>query len=154
MNKQQIYEEVLVKLRGYLADETDFIAAMATVACELFHSFEHFHWAGFYRVVGEGLLKIGPYQGPHGCTTIRFDQGVCGACARSRQVQMVNDVSQAPHHIACSSTTQSELVVPVFDAATQLIAVLDIDSNSLNAFDAADTTGLQQVTQLFAQRIW
>ena len=150
MSKSSLQQEVLTRLRAALADEEDRIAAMATVACELFHAFEHFDWVGFYRVVDATTLKIGPYQGTHGCTTIPFDKGVCGACARTRQVQLVNDASQAPHHIACSSTTQSELVVPVLDAQGALIAVLDIDSDRLNAFDESDARFLEQVAGLCA----
>jgi L-methionine (R)-S-oxide reductase len=148
MNKPLLQQEVLDRLRSALAGETDRVAVMATVVCELYHAFEHFDWVGFYRVVAATTLKIGPYQGTHGCTTIRFDQGVCGACARTRQVQLVNNVSLAPHHIACSSSTQSELVVPVLDPQGALIAVLDVDSDRLNAFDASDVRFLEAVAEL------
>jgi L-methionine (R)-S-oxide reductase len=151
MSKSSHQQEVLTRLRAALADEPDRIAVMATVACELFHEFDHFDWVGFYRVVDSRTLKVGPYQGSHGCTTIPFDRGVCGACARTRRLQLVNDVSQAPHHIACSSTTQSELVVPVLDVDGTLIAVLDVDSDQRNAFDDSDVRFLQEVAGLCAR---
>jgi GAF domain-containing protein len=116
---------------------------MATVACELFHAMEGFDWAGFYRVVGPELLKIGPYQGGHGCLEITFDRGVCGAAARTRQTQVVADVDAFPGHIACASSTRSEIVVPVFDSNGALIAVLDVDSDSRAAFGSADAVALE-----------
>jgi L-methionine (R)-S-oxide reductase len=88
---------------------------MATVACELYHGDDRVDWAGFYRVVAPGLLKIGPYQGGHGCLSIAFDRGVCGAAARERRTQLVPDVDAFPGHIACSASTRSEIVVPVID---------------------------------------
>jgi GAF domain-containing protein len=108
------------------------------MACELHHAFEHFHWTGFYRVVSEGLLVVGPYQGSHGCLRIPFSRGVCGAAARSGRVQRVDDVTQHPDHIACSSSTRSEIVVPVFSPTREVLAVLDVDSNWFAAFDDVD----------------
>jgi GAF domain-containing protein len=97
-------------------DETDEVALMATLACEIHHADDRFDWTGFYRVTAPGLLKIGPYQGGHGCLRIPFDRGVCGAAARTGEVQLVADVDAFEGHIACSSSTRSELVLPVFDA--------------------------------------
>jgi GAF domain-containing protein len=125
--------------------ETDAVALMATVACELHHADDRFDWTGFYRVTAPGLLKIGPYQGGHGCLVIPFDRGVCGACARSGEVQLVEDVEAFPGHIACAASTRSEIVLPVRDAAGALIAVLDIDSDRPAAFDAEDARQLQAI---------
>ncbi len=125
--------------------ETDEVALMATLACEVHHADDRFDWTGFYRVVAPDLLKIGPYQGGHGCLVIPFDRGVCGACARTGEVQLVPDVEAFPGHIACASSTRSELVLPVRDGAGRLIAVFDIDSDQPDAFDDGDATGLQSI---------
>ena len=103
--------------------EDDPVALMATVTCEVHHADDRFDWTGFYRVVAPDLLKIGPYQGGHGCLVIPFSRGVCGAAARTRQVQLVADVDAFPGHIACASSTRSELVLPVFDGQGQVIGV-------------------------------
>jgi L-methionine (R)-S-oxide reductase len=125
--------------------ETDIVALMATVACEVHHADDRFDWTGFYRVVGPRLLKIGPYQGGHGCLVIPFDRGVCGACARTGEVQLVPDVEAFPGHIACSSSTRSELVLPVRDGSGALIGVFDIDSDRADAFGKADADALQAI---------
>jgi len=122
--------------------EDDTVSLMATVACEVHHADDRFDWTGFYRVVAPQLMKIGPYQGGHGCLVIPFSRGVCGAAARSGQVQLVPDVNTFDGHIACSSSTISEIVLPVWDAAGELIGVFDIDSDLPDAFDAADAVGL------------
>jgi L-methionine (R)-S-oxide reductase len=123
--------------------EHDAVALMATLACELHHSDDRFDWTGFYRVTAPGLLKIGPYQGGHGCLVIPFDRGVCGAAARTGQVQLVPDVDAFPGHIACASSTRSELVLPVFGAGGALLGVLDIDSDQPDAFTKADSGALE-----------
>ncbi|WP_417269383.1 GAF domain-containing protein [Celeribacter sp.] len=131
--------------------ETDAVALMATLACEVHHSDERFHWTGFYRVVAPELMKIGPYQGGHGCLVIPFSRGVCGACARTGEVQLVDDVEAFAGHIACASSTRSELVLPVRNASGDLIAVFDIDSDLPAAFTQADATRLQALLdQVFA----
>ena len=121
--------------------EGDAVAVMATLACEIHHADPRCDWTGFYRVVAPGLLKIGPYQGGHGCLAIPFDRGVCGACARTGEPQIVADVEAFPGHIACSSSTRSELVLPV-RAASGLIGVLDIDSDRPGAFGPEDAEAL------------
>ncbi|NBX41892.1 MAG: GAF domain-containing protein [Rhodobacteraceae bacterium] len=132
--------------------ETDQIALMATIACEVYHADARFDWVGFYRVTAPETLKIGPYQGRHGCLVIPFSRGVCGACARSRAPQLVADVNAFPDHIACSSSTLSELVLPVFDAEGVLIAVFDIDSDQADAFTETDVQELTKIlTHVFAQ---
>lgn len=145
MRKAATYRELNRRLDPLLAGETDEIALMATLVCELHQAFADFHWTGFYRVVAPGLLKIGPYQGSHGCLVIPFDRGVCGKCAREGRTQLVPDVHALPHHIACSATTQSEIVVPVFDPQGTVRAVLDIDSDRPAAFDTEDQRELEAI---------
>lgn len=125
--------------------ETDTVALMATVACELHHADSRFDWTGFYRVTEPGLLKIGPYQGGHGCLVIPFERGVCGAAARTGEVQLVADVDAFRGHIACASSTRSEIVLPVRDARGEIIAVLDIDSDQPNAFTQGDADALEAI---------
>ena len=143
VEKRQIYEQTRRNILALIAGERDEIAVLATVAAELHHAFPHFHWVGFYRVVQPGLLKVGPYQGGHGCLSIPFERGVCGRCARDKTTQVVADVTQIPHHIACSRTTRAEIVVPVLDARGEVRAVLDIDSDVPGAFDAVDREALE-----------
>lgn len=139
------YAEVRRRIEVLLEGEDDWIAAMATVACELHAAHDYFHWTGFYRAVSDDLLIVGPYQGGHGCLRIPFDRGVCGAAARSRQTQFVPDVNAFPGHIACSSTTQSEVVVPVVTPQGRLLAVLDVDSDDPAAFDEVDQAELESL---------
>ena len=143
--RRAMYTKQLENLLLILADEPDWIAAMATVACELHQAFDYFDWTGFYRVVAPGELCIGPYQGGHGCLRIRFDRGVCGAAARTRQTQLVPDVADFPGHIACASSTRSEIVVPVLAPDDRLLGVLDVDSDDLAAFGEADREGLEAI---------
>ncbi|MDJ0826584.1 MAG: GAF domain-containing protein [Rhodobacter sp.] len=136
------YPTLAKTVAALTAGEHDPVALMATVVCELHHADDRFDWTGFYRVVAPGVLKIGPYQGGHGCLTIPFDRGVCGAAARTGKVQIVADVEAFAGHIACSSTTRSEIVLPVWDADGQLLGVLDVDSDRPEAFEQADAEGL------------
>lgn len=129
--------------------ETDSVALMATIACELHHHLPHFHWTGFYRVVAPGLLKVGPYQGGHGCLVIPFERGICGRCAREEKTIIIPDVELEEDHIACSSGTRSEIVVPVFDANGELRAVLDVDSDFPDAFGETDARFLEGVCARF-----
>lgn len=139
------YPALAARIAALTDGETDAVALMATLACEIHHSDDRFDWTGFYRVTEPGLLKIGPYQGGHGCLVIPFSRGVCGACARTGQVQLVPDVDAFPDHIACASTTRSELVLPVRNAGGEVIAVFDIDSNQPDAFTQADADALQAI---------
>ena len=125
--------------------ETDTVALMATIACEVHHSDDRFDWTGFYRNVGNDTLKIGPYQGGHGCLVIPFSRGVCGAAARTGQVQLVPDVDAFPGHIACASSTRSELVIPVYNRAGAVLGVFDIDSDQPEAFAEADADALSAI---------
>ena len=122
--------------------ETDTVALMATIACEVHHADDRFDWTGFYRVTQPNLLKIGPYQGGHGCLVIPFDKGVCGAAARTGKTQLVPDVDAFPGHIACASSTRSELVIPVRNGQGDLLGVFDIDSDQPDAFTQEDAQAL------------
>ncbi len=136
------YPELSRQIAALCHGETDTVALMATLACEIHHAHPMADWTGFYRVVAPELLKIGPYQGGHGCLVIPFSRGVCGAAARTGEVQLVPDVDAFPGHIACASSTRSELVIPVFGTGGRLIGVLDIDSDQPDAFSAADADAL------------
>ena len=125
--------------------ETDEIALMATFVCEVHHSDDRFDWTGFYRVTAPEMLKIGPYQGGHGYLQIPFSRGVCGAAARTGEVQLVADVDAFPGHIACASSTRSELVLPVWTGAGRLLGVLDIDSDQPDAFTTEDADALAKL---------
>lgn len=134
-------DAALPQIRAALAGETDRVAIEATLACLLYETFAQASWCGFYRRTGPELLTVGPYQGPMGCLRIDFARGVCGACARTREVQLVADVEKFPGHIACDSATRSELVVPVVIAG-ELVSVLDLDSRSLDAFSREEADRL------------
>jgi len=138
------YAALAARIRALSEGEDDTIALMATLACEVHHADDRFDWTGFYRVVAPELLKIGPYQGGHGCLTIPFARGVCGAAARTGKVQIVDDVDAFPGHIACASSTRSEIVLPVWRGGA-LIGVLDIDSDRPAAFGPDDATGLAAI---------
>jgi GAF domain-containing protein len=146
------YQEVTAVIRALTHGETDTVALMATVACEVHHAHPMADWTGFYRVVAPDLLKIGPYQGGHGCLVIPFERGVCGACARTGAVQNVPDVDAFPGHIACASSTRSELVLPVWNKSGRLLGVFDIDSDTPAAFTAADEAWLVPLlAEIFAE---
>lgn len=139
------YDTLRKTIAALTAGETDTVALMATVTCEVHHSDDRFNWTGFYRVVAPELLKIGPYQGGHGCLVIPFPRGVCGAAARTGQVQLVPDVDAFPGHIACASSTRSELVLPVFDGSGAVIGVFDIDSDQPDAFTPQDADAIADI---------
>lgn len=139
------YTDLAARIRSLTHGETDEVALMATLACEIHHADPRFDWTGFYRVTAPDLLKIGPYQGGHGCLVIPFSRGVCGAAARTKTVQLVPDVDAFPDHIACASSTRSELVLPVIGAEGRLIGVLDLDSNQPDAFTAEDASHLTEI---------
>ena len=144
----QVDYEVLKKTVDALTQgETDTVALMATVVCEVHHADDRFDWTGFYRVTEPDVLKIGPYQGGHGCLVIPFEKGVCGAAARTGQTQLVEDVEAFPGHIACAASTRSELVIPVKDAQGALIGVLDIDSDQPAAFTREDASALESILE-------
>jgi L-methionine (R)-S-oxide reductase len=150
MTKAERYAEVFRHIESLIDGETEEIAILSTVVSELHNSFAHYDWTGFYRVMAPGILKVGPYQGAHGCLTIPFERGVCGKCARTASTQLVPDVSKLEYHIACSSSTRSEVVVPILDSRGLVRAVLDVDSDTLSAFDGVDVAGLEQVCERMA----
>ena len=139
------YETLAQTIDALTSGETDQVALMATVACEVHHADDRFDWTGFYRVVAPDLLKIGPYQGGHGCLVIPFSRGVCGAAARSGEVQLVADVEAFEGHIACATSTRSELVIPVKDRDGRLIGVFDIDSDQPDAFSQEDASEMSAI---------
>ena len=143
--KQERYEALLPQIEAVVQDESDLIAKMANVSAMLHETFG-FWWTGFYRVVGEELV-LGPFQGPMACTRIRKGRGVCGTAWLKAETQVVPDVDKFPGHIACSSASRSEIVVPVFHEGS-IIAVLDIDSAQLATFDETDRHYLERIVQL------
>lgn len=143
--KQERYEALLPQIKAVVEDEPDLIANMANVAAMLHETFG-FWWTGFYRVEGQELV-LGPFQGPMACTRIKKGRGVCGTAWAEAQTQVVPDVDQFPGHIACSSASRSEIVVPIFKEG-EVIAVLDIDSAQLNTFDQTDRHYLEQVVEM------
>ena len=141
------HQEVYGRITSILDGEDDWVAAMATVACELHNAFDHYHWTGFYRTTSPGMLKIGPYQGGHGCLYIPFDKGICGAAARTGKTQDAPNVHERVEHIACSSTTNSEIVVPVKNSDGEVVAVLDVDSDDFSAFSKQDIALVERVCE-------
>lgn len=150
--KRVDYGALAKSIAALTRGEHDTVALMATVVCELHHADDRFDWTGFYRVVAPETLKIGPYQGRHGCLTIPFERGVCGAAARTGKVQIVADVNAFEGHIACANSTRSEIVLPVHDTRGDLIAVLDIDSDLPDAFGAGDAERLDRILAMVFAR--
>lgn len=146
MHKQEKYEELLPQAAELIRGE-DLIAAMANVAA-LLHRSLGFWWTGFYRVEGEELI-LGPFQGPIACTHIPYGKGVCGSAWKQQSTIVVPDVEQFPGHIACSSESRSEIVVPVWQNGV-IVAVLDIDSRDLATFDELDAKYLEKILSHFA----
>ena len=140
-----IKSDLTARILALCDGEDDKIAIMATMVSELYHAVNGFDWVGFYRVVGPDVLKIGPYQGRHGCLVIPFSQGVCGAAARDQKIKVIDDVKKFDGHIACSDSTRSELVVPCFGPDGELLGVLDIDSNQPAFFTKQDADNLDQL---------
>lgn len=143
-------EEALPQIRAAVDGETDAVALEATLACLLWETMTQTNWCGFYRRIADETLAVGPYHGGMGCLRIDFARGVCGACARTGEVQLVPDVEAFAGHIACDDRTRSELVIPVV-ARGRLEAVLDLDSPILGAFDRAEADHLSKlVSDVFA----
>ena len=150
--KNEKYDQIYQRICALIEGETDLISVMSTISCELYHGFDYFNWVGFYRMADERTLKVGPYQGGHGCLVIDINRGVCGACVRSGEVQLVNEVSAVPDHIACSADTRAELVVPVRDSAGLIRAVLDIDSVQGDVFGDVDVDAARRICMLVSER--
>lgn len=150
--KKQAYDECYDAIAAVWRDEggaaLDDIALMATINSVLANRFDDYFWTGFYRVCGDRLV-VGPYIGTVGCLQIEFGRGVCGTAAAEKRTVVVPDVHQFPGHIACDPNSKSEIVVPVFGADGALLAVLDVDSDRINAFDEVDAAGLERIVSLF-----
>lgn len=146
--KTEKYRLLTEQIRALIDGETDAVAIMANV-CAAIHETMGFFWTGFYRVQGEQLI-LGPFQGPVACIHIPFGRGVCGSAWKQRQTLVVPDVEQFPGHIACSSLSRSEIVVPVFSTDDEVVAVLDIDSKDLATFDDIDRRYLEDICRLIA----
>lgn len=148
MDRARQYQDLKAEIDSVVSGETYVPARYASAACLLAQAFSpRFFWTGFYVVDPQkpSELVVGPYQGTLGCLRIPFGKGVCGACAERKESILVPDVHAFPGHIACDSRTNSEIVVPVFDASGALRAVLDVDSEQPNAFDALDRSGLEAI---------
>jgi GAF domain-containing protein len=145
-DKEQRYRELLPQIQGLLSGEDDIIANMANMVAALQMTF-NWLWIGFYIVRGEQLV-LGPFQGPIACTRINKGKGVCGSAWQSGEIQLVPDVEQYSGHIACSSLSKSEIVLPVRNTLGEIIAVLDVDSEMLNQFDVIDAKYLAQIIKL------
>lgn len=146
-NKQELYENLLPQIKALVEGETDMIANMANIAACLEDTF-HFWWVGFYRVIDD-MLVLGPFQGPLACTRIRKGKGVCGTAWQNAETVVVPDVDAFPGHIACSSLTKSEIVVPIINKGV-VVAVLDIDSEKLDNFDAIDRKFLEEIASVLS----
>lgn len=144
-SKSEQYALLYEQLHALLSNETDSIARMANTAAAIHHTFR-FWWTGFYRVTGEELV-LGPFQGPVACTRIRYGRGVCGSAWQQQQTILVPDVDKFPGHIACSSASRSEIVVPMVREGA-VVAVLDIDSEHLATFDEVDQLWLEKIINL------
>jgi len=144
----ECYRDIVAIWRDEGGKSLDDIALMATINSVLAHRFPQFFWTGFYRLCGDRLV-VGPYIGTVGCLQIELGRGVCGTAAERRETIIVEDVSWFPGHIACDPNSKSEIVVPVFAPDGALIAVLDVDSDQLNAFDGEDKRGLERIVSLF-----
>lgn len=147
MTKVETYTQTAKEIAAVLEGETNNVARMATVSCLLSEAFESYFWTGFYVVdpAKAEELVVGPYQGTLGCLRIPFSRGVCGAAARTGEVQIVEDVHAFPGHIACDVRSRSEIVVPVYAPDGSLFAVFDVDSTEVASFDAEDAAGLAPI---------
>lgn len=151
-DKAEVYAALLPQLKNLIEGESDPIANTANIAAALKQAFGFF-WVGFYFDRGEGELVLGPFQGPIACTRIRYDKGVCGHSFSTQKTVVVPDVDQFPGHIACSSASRSEIVLPLHNASGQVVGVLDIDSDRLNAFDQVDASNLETLRDILAQKL-
>ena len=150
MDKNETYKLLLAQVKAMVMDETDPVANMANVAALIQEAF-HFWWTGFYRVI-DNQLVLGPFQGPVACTRIGFGKGVCGTSWKERRTIVVEDVEQFPGHIACSSESRSEIVIPLYKGE-EVIGVLDIDSELLATFDATDQLWLEQIAEVISAKL-
>jgi GAF domain-containing protein len=149
MTKEERYEQLTAQIKSLIEGETDAVSVMANVAAAIQQEMGFF-WTGFYLDKGD-CLHLGPFQGPVACMRIAYGRGVCGAAFEQRQTIIVPDVEQFPGHIACSSLSQSEIVVPIFNDDGEPRGVLDIDSRELSTFDTTDKHYLEQICTLLGR---
>ena len=145
-DKEQVYKAILPQIEALIENEDDLIANLANISAVLKEAF-NFYWVGFY-IKKDSHLVLGPFQGPLACTRIPFHKGVCGACYTQKTTIIVPDVDQFPGHIACSSASKSEIVIPIFDKNGEVVMILDVDSDKLADFDEVDAAGLQAIIWL------
>jgi len=148
--RREAYVEIRRNIETLLEGVTDEVAAMATISAVIHHSLG-FLWTGFYRVVAPNLLQVGPYQGSLGCIEIEFGRGVCGTAAAEKRTIVVGDVGLFPGHISCDARSRAEIVIPVSNRTSQLIAVLDVDSDRVDAFSGDDEEGLEEIVSWFTK---
>ncbi len=144
--RKEIYSALTPQIKALVSGESDFTANLANIAAALKEAFGFF-WVGFY-IKKDNQLVLGPFQGPVACTRINFDKGVCGHCYSTKQTVIVPDVEEFPGHIACSSASKSEIVLPAFDKNGDVFLVLDVDSDLLDDFSAIDAEGLGKIMQI------
>jgi L-methionine (R)-S-oxide reductase len=145
-DRKEIYQSLIPQIEALTTGEHDLTANLANIAAALREAF-HFFWVGFY-LKKDNQLVLGPFQGPIACTRINFNKGVCGHCYTTKEVVIVPDVEQFPGHIACSSASKSEIVLPAFDKNGDVFLVLDVDSDKLNDFSEIDAEGLEKVMRI------
>ncbi len=143
LTKEERYKQLLPQIRALVEGETDTIANLANICAVLKYNMNGFFWIGFY-IIKQGELVLGPYQGPVACTRIQLTKGVCGAAVSKGMAIIVPDVDKFPGHIACSSLSKSEIVIPIF-YGSDVKGVLDVDSDSLNMFDETDRKYLEEI---------
>ncbi len=149
--REQVYAEITPQIEALIAGERDLVANLANVAAVLKEAFRFF-WVGFY-IAKDGELVLGPFQGPVACTRIAFDKGVCGHAYSMKQTVIVPNVDEFPGHIACSSASKSEVVVPIFGDNDSVFGVLDVDSDLLDDFSAVDQKGLENIVKVIERSI-
>ncbi len=151
LDRKKIYDEIAPQIAALIEGETDLIANLANITAALKEALGFF-WIGFY-IVKENQLVLSAFQGSIACTRIDFDKGVCGHCYTTRQTIIVRDVEEFPGHIACSSLSKSEIVLPIFDKSGEVEMVLDVDSDKLNDFSETDAKGLQMIVKIVEELI-
>lgn len=150
-DRKEIYDALIPQINGLIETESDLIANLANITAVLKEAFGFF-WVGFY-IAKEGQLVLGPFQGPIACTRIPFHKGVCGASYSQQKTILVPDVDQFPGHIACSSASKSEIVLPVFHKNGTVAMILDVDSDQLDDFSEIDAAGLQSILTLLERKL-
>ena len=150
-NRKEIYDSLIPQIQALMEGESDLTANLANISAALKQAF-NFFWVGFY-LKKENQLVLGPFQGPIACTRINFNRGVCGHCYTTKQVVIVPDVEAFPGHIACSSASKSEIVLPAFDKNGDVFLVLDVDSDELDNFSEIDSVGLSAIMKIVEELI-